>query len=78
MPNMRKSDVTAPSPRDRGGGKGMCPYPASEAPPLTAHGLPQQRVWQRSLWPEIVTSARPKRQAGAPKPRPAWVKFWSI
>ena len=22
---------------------------------------------QRSLWPEIVTSARPKRQAGAPK-----------
>ena len=24
VPNMRKSDVTAPSPRARGGGKGMC------------------------------------------------------
>ena len=24
VPNMRKRDVTAPSPRARGGGKGMC------------------------------------------------------
>eukprot|EP00964_Phaeocystis_antarctica_P040064 scaffold22910_cov67-Phaeocystis_antarctica.AAC.1 len=75
MPNMRKSDVTAPSPRARGGGKGMC---AVGTVILATQGLPQQRVWQRSLWPEIVTSARPERQAGAPKARPAWVKFWSI
>eukprot|EP00964_Phaeocystis_antarctica_P023452 scaffold13116_cov62-Phaeocystis_antarctica.AAC.3 len=39
---------------------------------LATQGLPQQRVGQRSLWPEIVTSTRPKRQAGAPKSRPAW------
>ena len=41
-------------------------------------GLPQQRVGQRPLWPEIVTSARPKRQAGVPKARPAGETFWSI